>query len=549
MSGVLIIGGYGEFGGRLAQLLIRDQVQVYVAGRNLEKAQLFCDQYGGQPVKLDINTDLDLISTLELDVVVDAAGPFQLYSAESDRYRVARKALECGSNYLDLCDDGEFISGISALDAYAKQQNLFVLSGASSTPAITGAAINAMRHKFERIDKLEASILPGSRAPQGYSVMQAILDQVGNGVLFWRSGQWVECTGWSEPAVKVIDEKIKRRANLIATADTVLFPEHFKARSVLFRAGLAGPIMHNALQGLGSLRSRRYLPNLTTFIKLLRAAANCITPFGSDRGGMLVEVIGNSSDVNNPALQHSKWILQAEPGQGPFVPAIPVRALIQNLEKIPTGARACINELPLEKYEAAMHDIGVRTESQTHAFDFLFSIALGAQWQSLPDAIRNSHQVLDRVVLSGEAKISRGTSWLTQAVAWLFRFPQAIQNTPVQVVKTRTDDKEIWVRDFNGQIFRSTLSLVSSKSDDERLVGVVQEQFGLMKFVLQLSLVDNSMHLNVLRGSCFGVPIPLMLLPISDSMEFVENNILHFSVRLLAPFNLGLIVHYEGWLK
>jgi len=43
---LLIIGGYGTFGGRLAQLLANEsRLTLLIAGRSLHKAQQFCRSY------------------------------------------------------------------------------------------------------------------------------------------------------------------------------------------------------------------------------------------------------------------------------------------------------------------------------------------------------------------------------------------------------------------------------------------------------------------------------------------------------------------------
>lgn len=558
---VLIIGGYGEFGSRLAQLLLRDEHRVVIAGRNLDKAQRFCHANDGTPLKLDIATDLNLIDTLGVDVVVDAAGPFQSYGEDDQRYRVARKALECNAHYLDLSDDGNFSRGISCLDALAKQHRRFALSGASSTPALSGAVVTAFNDTLSSIDKIETSILPGARAPQGQSVMLAILNQVGNPIPFWRNGQWEDHIGWSMAVPKSISNAVCRHANLINTADAVLFPEHFKAKSVIFRAGLAMPIMHRSLQWLGWLRSIGLLPNLTTFVSPLRWLANRLTPFGSDDGGMLVEVIGAPSprNTNNeavaseisldePCLVTNTWCLAAQPSQGPFVPTIPTRAILRNIEQIPFGARACISELSLAHYVSAMDDLEIDTSTHTQAFNYVFADVLGERWKSLPESLRRTHTVVDKKTLNGYAKITRGTSWTTQLIAKIFTFPSAAEKIAVEVIKTRVSETEIWVRNFDGQRFKSTLRPVASKrhqSTDKLL----QEQFGLLKFLLKLELRASGLYFPVVSGSCLGIPIPKVLLPESHAHEFEKDDTMHFCVELLAPFKLGLIVRYEGWLK
>jgi len=545
----LIIGGYGEFGGRLAQLLLRDGHNIIVAGRSGDRAEQFCQAYGGSPLKLDIATDLHMIDTLGVDVVVDAAGPYQTYREHETPYRVATRALKCGAHYLDLSDDGAFSRDIVCLDALAKEHGRVALSGASSTPALSGAAVTALSSAQSSIELIETSILPGCRAPQGRSVMLAILDQVGNPIPFWRDGAWENQNGWSAPSLKRMGNSIRRNANLINAADVVLFPQHFNAKSVLFRAGLAMPIMHRSLQMLGSLRSLALLPNLTKFVSPLRWLADRLTPFGSDSGGMLVEVVSHQHAATGPGLIKHRWSLEAQPGQGPFVPTIPARALLRNIEKIKPGARACIDELPLASYVQAMDDLDITTSTDEKPFNYLFADVLGDGWHAMPESIRNTHTVIDSKILRGYAKTTRGTSWVTQLIATIFRFPPSADRIPVQVSKTRTGKSEVWVRDFNGQQFKSTLSSVAPSRPNESAQRLMQEQFGLLKFVLKLKIDADALHFPVADGSCLGIPIPKVLLPESRAREFEKDGTMHFCVELLAPFNLGLIVRYEGWLK
>ena len=46
---ILILGGYGVFGGRLAELLSDlPEIEIIVCGRDLSRAEAFCARYGGQ---------------------------------------------------------------------------------------------------------------------------------------------------------------------------------------------------------------------------------------------------------------------------------------------------------------------------------------------------------------------------------------------------------------------------------------------------------------------------------------------------------------------
>src|SRR5262245_9168071 len=139
---VLILGGYGVFGGRLARLLVRDGVEIVIAGRDLAKAKAFAQEHGGEALLCDVHADLSPILSTAPNVVVDAAGPFQSYGR--DPYRLARFCIEHKIHYFDLSDDADFTVGISALNDAAIKAGCFVLSGVSSVPAISAAAVRAL---------------------------------------------------------------------------------------------------------------------------------------------------------------------------------------------------------------------------------------------------------------------------------------------------------------------------------------------------------------------------------------------------------------------
>ena len=81
---ILILGGYGTFGGRLAHLLANDErLTIFIAGRSIEKAQKFCKDLpaGAQktPTLFDRNANVESqIKDVAPDLVVDAIGPFQV---------------------------------------------------------------------------------------------------------------------------------------------------------------------------------------------------------------------------------------------------------------------------------------------------------------------------------------------------------------------------------------------------------------------------------------------------------------------------------------
>jgi saccharopine dehydrogenase-like NADP-dependent oxidoreductase len=134
---ILVLGGYGVFGGRLSRRLVTEiTAEIFVAGRFAAKAAEHCRKFGGTPLGLDREGDLTAaFLDLKPGIVIDAAGPFQDY--KRDRYRVARAAIAVGAHYIDLADDAEFVAGVGILDDLAKAAGVCVVSGASSVPAIS----------------------------------------------------------------------------------------------------------------------------------------------------------------------------------------------------------------------------------------------------------------------------------------------------------------------------------------------------------------------------------------------------------------------------
>ncbi|MEM9344450.1 MAG: saccharopine dehydrogenase NADP-binding domain-containing protein, partial [Pseudomonadota bacterium] len=299
---VLILGGYGVFGGRLARLLVEDGHTVTVAGRNGQKARGFATEIGANPLQLD-STDADALAAAlnTTEVVIDAAGPFQGY--DDDPYRVPRAAIAKGRHYLDLSDDAGFTSGISTLHGDAEAKGVTVLSGLSSVPAFSAAAARSGSNGLTEIALIESAILPGNRAPRGMSVMRAILSQAGNPLPLWRGGQWRDTHAWTKskhihlsvppswekypggsgglgpPASRRLKgganlAPITRPAAFIGAPDLTLFPQHFNARSVLFRAGLELRLMHHGLAAFALIRRFRLLPRLDRFATPLHRVAS-----------------------------------------------------------------------------------------------------------------------------------------------------------------------------------------------------------------------------------------------------------------------------------
>lgn len=533
---VLVLGGYGVFGERVARLLARDGHALIVAGRDIARAQALAHELGAQALRFDRDADTGLLGTLGVDLLVDAAGPFQTYGERP--YALVEACLAAHVHYLDLADDAGFCLGIAALDTLARTHGCVALSGVSSVPAISAAAVRALAGGLEQIESIDTAILPGNRAPRGLSVMSSILEQCGRMRLIWLDRGWRAMRGWSAPKRYRLGPFGQRRAYRIGVPDLDLFPPHFGAGSVSFRAGLELGVMSRSLAGFSRLRRRWPLPIRPGLVRLLRVFADLLKPFGSDRGGMVVELIGRAPD--QPEFERSlrRWTLLAEQGDGPWVPAMPMRALLRKPLPL-AGARPCLEALELGELEAAMSDCNIRFERHSSTLRALFASVRGLDLSSLPAPIRASHTVFHTRVLQGRARVERGDGRLARLLCAVFGFPAATDDIEVEVSKTREDEGERWQRRFGTRCFYSRLRVVE---------GCLRERFGPFEFELGLNLSGEALHFPVRRGWLLGLPLPSGLLPRSEAREYVEAGRFHFDVALDAPLGIGRLVRYHGWL-
>ncbi len=545
---LIVVGGYGVFGGRLARALARwPDTEVIVAGRSLEKAQAFCARHGGTPLALDRDApDLAArLARLAPAVVVDAAGPFQLYGTEAPA--LARAAIACGAHYIDLSDDAAFTASIAGLDAAARARGVAVISGASSVPGISSAAVAALSEGFKEILSIESAILHGNRAPRGLSVVRAILAQAGQPLEIRRAGRAEVVRGWSDPRRETlraegVPDLGGRWTSFIGAPDLGLFPDRFRARSVAFRAGLELPVLHLGLWLLSFLVRWRILRSLEPLAGPLRGIAILLEPFGTDRGGMVVRVLGRTPEGGHA---RRSWTLIAEAGDGPQIPTLVARVLCRRAltGRLAPGARACLAETTLA--EILGEATGLRLHAATSAKTAvpLFQQALGPAFGTLPERVRALHANLDTCRWVGQADVETGGTALAALVRRLVGFPGAGDAIPVMVEMRRDGEAEVWIRDFGGRRFRSEMRLAGAPGS-----GRITERFGPFRFAIALSVTPLGLGFPIARGWFLGLPLPRWLLPTSNTIEFEEAGALRFDVGIRAPW-LGQIVRYCGALS
>lgn len=242
MGDILILGGYGNFGKRIAEALTRHGLPIVVAGRDLSKAETLCRKLpNARPLQVDIHSNLGTVLVAEKpSVVIHTCGPFQ-----GSDYSVARACIAAGADYIDLADGRDFVRNFSQFDAEAKAAGVTLVSGASTVPGLSSAVVEHLKPQFARMDMLDFGISPGQKAERGLATTRAIMSYVGKPLRPFAGHP--QPYGWQDTHRQVYPVMGDRWLSTCDIPDLDLLPPIYGFRSIRFGAGLELGFMHLGL--------------------------------------------------------------------------------------------------------------------------------------------------------------------------------------------------------------------------------------------------------------------------------------------------------------
>ncbi len=339
---VVVLGGYGNFGARICRALAGDRaIEVIAAGRNPQSVE---------GVRLDLHAEdfPQALAKLAPDVVVHCAGPFQ-----GQDYRVAAASIAAGAHYLDLADGREFVARFAEKnDAAARAAGRVALSGASTLPALSSAVIDHLAKRLHSLEEIRIAIAPGQRAPRGEATIAGVFSYAGKRFRWWSGGEWRDACGWQE----MRRERFafgSRWAAACDVPDLELFPQRYPGvRTVEFRAALELGVQQWALWLAAALASRGLSLPIVRWAGPLNRLATLMDRFGSERGGMLVSVLGTRANGTRARVE---WQLTADANHGPEIPCMAAILLARKLSRSGIAARgafACMGFLALGEFES-----------------------------------------------------------------------------------------------------------------------------------------------------------------------------------------------------
>ena len=360
---MLVLGGYGTFGARVAERLARMAgVEVIVAGRSEAKAQA-CAASLAQSAKARVcglrldagDASAAVLGAIEPAVLINATGPFQ-----DQDYRLARACIEARVHYVDLADAPGFVTGITVLDADARRAGVLVASGASTVPALSAAVVDAYAGKLCSLRAVSTTIAPANSFDPGIATTRSILGSLGKPLAApgrpvgqGRHG-WQGLQRCSLPGLGV------RWRSLCEVPDLDLFPQRYPGlQDVKVYAALEVSAFHLGLWGLSWVVRAGLVRRPQRVAGVLRALKRRLGFLGSDRGGMVMTLDGRDADDRPTRVT---WHLVAGSGHGPYIPAIPSVLLARRLldgTLVARGAMPCMGLFTLDEFLAELADLDV----------------------------------------------------------------------------------------------------------------------------------------------------------------------------------------------
>lgn len=361
MNSVMILGGYGHFGVKIAEALIKDNIPIIIVGRNQDKLAEMIDRlkqkYPTASIAgscFDIYKKLDKrLKELKPSIVIHTSGPFQ-----NQDYAIPKICIENHAHYLDIADGREYVRNISTLNDLAMQNNVAVISGASSVPGLTSAVIEEYKPAFSEFDHIKFDISSGQQTPGGVATTHAILTYTGKEIPPYK-GAKRKVIGWQGLHRVKLPGCGKRWQSNCSIPDLDLFPEYYSFKSIEFSGGVESSFLHLSLWCISWLVCWGIPIRLEKYSNLFNRIAKSFDRFGSDVGGLYIFLSGKDLQSTPKSI---KWFIIAKKNHGLYIPTIPAIVLSKKIfhgKYSTAGAKPCVGLVTLKELLAEMHEYDI----------------------------------------------------------------------------------------------------------------------------------------------------------------------------------------------
>lgn len=347
---IMILGGYGAFGQRIASQLAAKGHNLLIVGRNQVKADALANSLNmayshcnTQALCFDINHGLEqALKNHQPKVLIHTCGPFQ-----GQNFDVLNACLKFKVDYIDLADGREFIKGIRQHDQAAKKAGITAITGASTVPGLSSAVLAQFQADgMCTFGEVRYGISPGQKTDRGLATAQAVLSYIGRPIITNGKKRY----GWQDMYLQKYPEISNRLMGNCEVPDLDLLPEFYPITKLHFSAGMESKLLHLGIW-LCSWLVRLGLPlNLAKHAGYWMKISRYFDFLGSDDGGM--HVIAKGKNKKGKPIER-QWFIVAKKGDGPYIPTVPAVLLADKLTQensYTKGVLPCVGLISLKEY-------------------------------------------------------------------------------------------------------------------------------------------------------------------------------------------------------
>jgi short subunit dehydrogenase-like uncharacterized protein len=171
---VLIVGGYGEVGSRIAHHLARQsRFSVTIAGRNETRARQFAQELGASSDWLMV----DVTGNVNYDTLL-AEVQFVVMCLDLPNVGFARECLQRGIHYVDVSAEYSTLSAIADLNEFAKKHNALGMLSVGLIPGLSNLMASSCGRLINPIHQLDIAILLGTGEKHGAAAVAWVLQHL-----------------------------------------------------------------------------------------------------------------------------------------------------------------------------------------------------------------------------------------------------------------------------------------------------------------------------------------------------------------------------------
>ena len=252
---LLIVGGYGVVGRRIAALLAPDfPGRVVIAGRKLDSAQSTCSAIGSgtRARRVDVDSRESVEAALDdVEVVVSCVDQREPYLVQA----CARRGL----GYTDITPHLVFRTDIDTLDHQAHQSGARLLLGAGLAPGFANMMAAWLIRHVGPAQGIETTVLLSLDDEYGPASTEFLLETLTRPFDIV-DGNSRTVSPFSEPVPVVFPSPVgKRTAYLFPSSDVVSYPKTLGVRTAIGRYALNPNWLGPVVSALGRYELARFL--------------------------------------------------------------------------------------------------------------------------------------------------------------------------------------------------------------------------------------------------------------------------------------------------